>query len=567
MRHFFTDGFRLYEDHSCHRSVSSPRSDALQSWEVAQSWIMNCVVNHPHRAHLRIPSGQRPSRLVFIGVEANFSDVRLCSNNEIEPNAFYVTLSHCWGRAGLGMKLTSISQWEFGQKIPWERLPGTFRDAILVTRKLRVVFGVQYIWIDALCIIQDNLEDWRREASKMRDIYYHSFCNLAACVGQDSYSGLLNARSSFASHTCVIEANINGESDTRFQVSNRDSFYTEVQQCYLESRAWVLQEILLAPRILYFAPQKLYWECASLCAHEDAPSTPVLGYPIKQSVFDSPLLVSPTVNEKNDSVGADYRLYRIWMNAVNSYTKRKLTRPEDKLVAISGLAERISAKFTEKDIYIAGLWKRNLLLQMLWRVRDGHQTLRPEPYRAPTWSWASVEGTVYNHRTNQEAVQSTYALAEVIDLSIKHRPDDIFGQIQSAKIRLRAPLICISLDFPTRSPQQLTTGAQLMWEGRPFTKFGEDIVDLDFEMSATTQPSRSYCMPLIVEKSNNGNSETIICLLLQPKGDSRGLYERFGICDLETGVSDVLEEAKAITLSEEEHLGYCGNGIFTIDII
>ena len=88
------------------------------------------------------------------------------------------------------MKLTSSSEQHFKNLIPWQPLPDTYKDAIKVTRKLRSAFGVSYIWIDALCVIQDSAENWQQESSAMGDTHRSSFCNLAACVGPDSYSGL-----------------------------------------------------------------------------------------------------------------------------------------------------------------------------------------------------------------------------------------------------------------------------------------------------------------------------------------------------------------------------------------
>ena len=350
----------------CDLETCNSRHNLAETWAVALSWIMNCVVNHGACTHRPLGSRQKPSRFIYVGSRDDFSDVRLILSHEIPSNALHVTLSHCWGRHGLQMKLTSSSEQDFKKLIPWQPLPDTFKDAIKVTRKLRSAFGVSYIWIDALCVIQDSVEDWQQESSAMGDTYRSSLCNLAACVGPDSYSGLFQDCDPFSSHTCVVRAAMGDSAQAFYEIENHETLHTDVESSYLESRAWVVQEILLAPRILYFTPHRLIWECGSLGASEKAPNEMLLGSPRKRHWFGGHALLTRTVNEQEHP---DYWLYRIWMNTVNNYTGRNLTRSEDKLVAISGLAKQVHTSFAIPNEYVVGLWKRNLPLHMQWRVR------------------------------------------------------------------------------------------------------------------------------------------------------------------------------------------------------
>ena len=203
---------------------------------------------------------------------------------------------------------------------------------------------------------------------------------------------------------------------------------------------------------------------------------------------------------------------------------------------------------------------------MLWRVRYRHQTSRPEPYRAPSWSWASGEGTIYNHRTNQEAVANTSAVVKILDLEIEHTTEDTFGQVESARVCIQGRLLPIDLEFQTRSPEQLTTTAQLQWQGTTITETGQDLIDLDFEMSASTKPSSAYCMPLVADKYGAEKPETLVSLLLQRVEGTRGVYERFGVCDLQTGIRDALTRAKSVPLSEGEYVDSDEEGVYTIYI-
>jgi hypothetical protein len=75
-------------------------------------------------------------------------------------------------------------------KIPLESLPETFRYAVYIAKH----FGVRYLWIDSLCIVQESDEDWRREAAVMGEVYKHSYCNIAATKAANSTEGCFFTR-------------------------------------------------------------------------------------------------------------------------------------------------------------------------------------------------------------------------------------------------------------------------------------------------------------------------------------------------------------------------------------
>jgi hypothetical protein len=226
---------------------------------------MNCLVNHDSCSRSRPDDRRRPARIIAVGSLPDFSDVKLCCLSDLERVFSYVTLSHCWGPSGLEMKITAPVEKSLKESIPWDSLPKAFRDAILITRALQNAFGVKYIWTDALCILQDSPGDWDKETSNMANIYRYSFYNLAACVGVDSHSGLFWGRNPCWEHSCVVEPTIEGSTASFYKIENCMIYNTSVEASILETRAWVLQEVLLAPRVLYFTPQQWVWECAALC--------------------------------------------------------------------------------------------------------------------------------------------------------------------------------------------------------------------------------------------------------------------------------------------------------------
>lgn len=127
-----------------------------------------------------------PSRLLQVGTDIS-AEVRLVENLSVSGQ--YMTLSYCWG-SSRPLTTTRGTLQQRKTKIALEDLPKTFRDAVHITRRL----GIPYLWIDSLCIIQDELQDWEVESSKMAGIYSGSYLNLAAMSSVDSRGGCVPER-------------------------------------------------------------------------------------------------------------------------------------------------------------------------------------------------------------------------------------------------------------------------------------------------------------------------------------------------------------------------------------
>lgn len=96
----------------------------------------------------------------------------------------YATLSHCWGDS-LPLYTTKETEPLYSQEIPSGLIPPTFRDALTIARAL----DIPYLWIDALCIVQDDHVEWQNEASKMQDIYSGGSLTIAAADAFNSLGG------------------------------------------------------------------------------------------------------------------------------------------------------------------------------------------------------------------------------------------------------------------------------------------------------------------------------------------------------------------------------------------
>jgi hypothetical protein len=262
----------------------------------------------------------------------------------------YVALSYCWGTTQ-HFTTTSANLARMKERICWNELPQTIKDAITTTRAL----GIQYLWVDALCIIQDSQEDWEAESKKMADVYGGAFLTISAALGPDVHHGLFQ-------DSKVPPPSAEYWEDSPFQY---DPLY---------SRAWALQERMLSKRLLIFSSYELYWEC------DDSP-------PQRKNKINSRILLhthrlSPKLSTTD------------WHSIVEDYTCRNLTDERDKLPALSGLAS-VYYQVTKKD-YLAGLWRQSLIEDLLWKRepasfgKSGKQGV-PSKYRAPSWSWASLD--------------------------------------------------------------------------------------------------------------------------------------------------------------------------------
>jgi hypothetical protein len=101
----------------------------------------------------------------------------------------YVALSYCWGQSLPFMTRQSSLQQHF-QEIRFEQLPKTLQDSLMIARYLEF----DYIWIDCLCIVQDDREDWNREAARMANVYSNAALTIAASVSPNCNDGFLYDR-------------------------------------------------------------------------------------------------------------------------------------------------------------------------------------------------------------------------------------------------------------------------------------------------------------------------------------------------------------------------------------
>ncbi|PVH87791.1 HET-domain-containing protein [Cadophora sp. DSE1049] len=326
----------------------------------AMEWIAECTSNHKFCGD--DSPKLLPTRVLDLSTDEAGRHARIVMGGG--EMSRYGTLSHCWGQRGNHRILTKATLKSWLKPFGITELPQTYQDAIMVTKRL----GLRYLWVDSLCILQDVEEDWKRESSKMAEIYQNSYITVAATCAADSSAGIfLTARLIYNPKAIQYAGNgIEMQLYAHACLSHRtydpvdrshNSFYRWNLQDPVDfpllSRAWVYQERLLSPRILHFLREELVFECCE-----------------SQSETRSPLY-PPIWNTR-------------WYNIVGEYTKLKMSFEKDKLTALSGVASQMQG--SRHDLYLAGLWKSTYLRDLAWRTDIARLRERPKTWRARSWS-------------------------------------------------------------------------------------------------------------------------------------------------------------------------------------
>ena len=420
-------------------------------------WCWKCIHSHQLCSRSVVAGGWLPTRLLDVSPRNRNRRVFLRSSAQIPPGTEYITLSHIWGCSS-GKKLTRLTMKEIKNGIKSEELSLTFQHTIEITRAL----NVQFLWIDALCIIQgaDAIarKDWAHEAALMGKVYKNSYLNVSTLDAVDSLGGCFHERDVIGLGRCDIdvEFTINRSSVPctalgKYHVVPRNTWYHDVEQAPVNQRGWVLQERLLARRTVYFGRQRVLWECGELYAHEfDPDGTQITEMLDKPPIITSALKtlyvqrsfknvsISASLGSGSESSDFEATVIAFWRQIVNLYSTSKLTRSEDKLVALSGIAKEFQYLMGEKDTYLAGLWREHLALELLWVV-DQRKGARVDTYRAPSWSWASVEGEIIwpwniDHKDN-------IVLISIVDARVTPLNQNNEGQVKFGCLALRGPII------------------------------------------------------------------------------------------------------------------------------
>lgn len=352
-------------------------NNTVDNVELMKNWLRVCQDTHANCSNQT--QTFMPTRLLDVQAFPGSRDVKLVASKSMRSDSYtkptYLTLSHCWGKLPLiETTLENIRHMENG--VRFGDLSRTFQDAVTLTRRL----GQRYLWIDSLCIVQNDPEDWAREAADMARVYGNSYCTLAALSSADGRGG------------CHLEDQVQRVMDNPFfdlrDPSSSDEPYIRIfrkepsdwsteydgmegragsTRSPLRYRAWVLQERELSKRSIHFGRNQLLWEC-------------------KQTKGSAQL---PWLEMKKKR-GLTYP--EGWLQLTEDYSRRDLTKSMDKLPALAGIAEVYQRQHRGAQ-YLAGLWSDQFPAALMWHSVNP-LARRHEAYRAPSWSWASLNGRI-----------------------------------------------------------------------------------------------------------------------------------------------------------------------------
>ncbi|CAM1506180.1 Fc.00g058210.m01.CDS01 [Cosmosporella sp. VM-42] len=378
-------------------------SDPAISLPQISSWLKECRSNHKKCWEMMSAmrnSTVRPQRLLFIDSSGPLPQIRLQDTQGLAEEPQYVALSYCWG-GDQPIKTTKDVLAKFTVSIDFGTLPRTLQDSIRICKRL----GYSYVWIDALCIVQNDDQEKVVEIAKMPYIYGHAAFTIGASRSSTVGSGFLQprvpdseTRVAFAL-PCVCS---NGEIGTLNFVD------LDIDAEPIDSRGWTLQERLLSPRIVEFGTRQTRWTCQD--AHFDGL---VDGW--RREAELSPLKPKMAVLwvALGQPGGPDVSL---WNHLVEIYTERKLTQSDDRPLAISGIAEWLSS--LTGDEYVAGLWKSRLHTGLLWSVEPKDRAMRAQLNQGPSWSWLSVNSSVWHHYSSPESESPENVKIKLLSSSI-----------------------------------------------------------------------------------------------------------------------------------------------------
>ncbi|RGP66167.1 hypothetical protein FSPOR_6787 [Fusarium sporotrichioides] len=426
--------------------------------------IFDAAENHRSCQKLHTRSDQLkdwlPARLVKIILNAQGTPetIRIMQTNKVKfesSHIQYATLSYCWGKKPLTKLLRSNFNTMTTSGMSVHNLPLTFRDAITATNRL----GLEYIWIDALCIIQQDAEDWISQSVTMAKVYTYSTITLAAAASSDAHGGLFRDREPTGINGTQVDlAWPFVELEGQFLIVPTDPWLKAVAKSPLLKRAWVFQERLLSRGTVYFAHDMLYWECGNLYASELYPQGGPWDLQYRYKEHNASERLPPDVQAAGDSrfkhiytdiltgqwdqtrtsTGQEMFLW-VWASVVAQYSAGKLTNETDRLIAIDGVAEQMT-RIVPRRHYLNGLWGQESLPHfLLWQISWPEET-PPSTKVAPSWSWASVNAPVHFFFLFRAQTQPK-VVAEVLNIVVEEEAkSNTLENSPSTALILRGPL-------------------------------------------------------------------------------------------------------------------------------
>lgn len=430
--------------------------------QVVTVQLEHCSEQHDE---CRVGSDWLPTRLLDLDPGWNGADICLIESAKLRgPQSAhrYAALSYCWGDAKLypPLRTTTATLQKRFEGIGVDEMPATIWDAVQVTRRL----GMRYLWIDALCIIQEDSADWEKESATMAQVYGRAYITIAAVRAPHSHAGFLDSPP--GSRGVDVIPLIEGRPATELAIivvpiGDFDWGQEDISNSVWNSRAWTFQEHRISRRVLYFG-QFLYFECNRHHINEVA------------RVCHSGMSFKRTFPNRQRRATAKLSVngtFFDWRQAIAEYSGRQLTNVQDRLPALSALAHHLTMTTPLTDVtYLAGLWKEDLYNELLWHVNrnnlesevaalaPGHEVVNSSstdtvsPYIAPSWSWAAILRPVQTAR-----IFDSVQVVQILDVKTESTGIDKMGQVEAGYLHLSGYMKCLQ-------PSNLDEADREFWE-------------------------------------------------------------------------------------------------------
>lgn len=264
----------------------------------------------------------------------------------------------------------------------------------------------------------------------MGEIYANSYITISATSAKDCGEGFLHHRVPSSRRPFTMPCCFPNGKQGSITLYRRDPDNQEP----IHSRAWTLQEDILSPRVLVFGGMELSWKCAGGDGQVSSIPGDMTLVSLRQELSKS---------QPRRGHVASYHKSDRWEEVMVEFSRRALTEPSDKLPALAGLAERFSKCMPPDSKYLAGLWSPWLIRQLAWRVTENEIGKRPEDFRAPTWSWLSIDGPVVLDLMD-EPNSNVSRLADVVGHQVALQTDNAFGKVKEAVVHIKGYSYCVT---------------------------------------------------------------------------------------------------------------------------
>lgn len=473
-----------------------------------------------------------PDRLIEVGAEGlRLVVTKAMVNLESPPLQIprYIALTYCWGPepyASKQLKTTSLNLSQHRQSIPESLLPQTIQDSVTLARALSIPF----LWVDALCILQDVSEDWEQQCAVMERIYGNAYVAVAAASSWNCEQGFLQRADRIIIHP---NPRLGKDSSPAFAVYS--PLYTgpiddEIIISPWLKRGWTFQERITSTRLLIFARRAIHFKCPSF--HQSM-GRKLTTYHEDFRMLDRDKLVP----------GDKLRTYHEWDRTVSQLNPHRahFTRETDLLPSVAGLAALFQKQLD--DEYLAGLWKNDLHWGLFWQRMETKETsyktlLRrlesPVPYIAPSWSWASRLSYFWFGLNRPIVTLSGFCRPEYTGLVpvITPRGSTEFGEVSYGALDMTTKMLSGSRRVVLREGYPLSSfspyGVEL--DGNCFAHIRTDcVVEHLFAASKIPQLAAPISFLLVgsmIRQESDGDSvhKTAYGLLIHPTGNPDEYY-------------------------------------------